>query len=108
MACGTVHSGPRQPRGELVMSVVQAGVAAACSAMPVATAETMLMCTPHPPPCSVRQAEQTHAKLRELEEEMLLQRQEYRKGITCCGCVSISWVSSSLPDHLRTWEMSLS
>ncbi len=54
------------------------------------------------------QAEQTHAKLRELEEEMLLQRQEYRKGVTCCGCFVVSWVSSSLPDHLRVWEMSVS
>lgn len=64
---------------------------------------------PDPLPAALcLQAEQTHAKLRELEEEMLLQRQEYRKGVTCCGCFVVSWVSSSLPDHLRTWEMSVS
>ena len=56
---------------------------------------------------SPEQAEETAAKLRELETEMLLRRQDSRHGLTCCGLV-LSRQSSSLPDHLRVWEMSLS
>lgn len=52
------------------------------------------------------QAEETAAKLRELETDMLLRRQESARGISCCGIV-LSREKDSLPDHLRVWEMTL-
>jgi hypothetical protein len=52
------------------------------------------------------QAEETAAKLRELEADMLLRRQEHRSGVSC-GCLVISWSKDHLPDHLRVWEMTL-
>jgi hypothetical protein len=55
---------------------------------------------------SPEQAEETAAKLRELETDMLLQRQGAVNGCFCCGLV-ISLADDSLPDHLRVWEMSL-
>ena len=58
---------------------------------------------PTPPPL---QAEETAAKLRELETDMLLRRQEHRSGVSC-GCLVISWSKDHLPDHLRVWEMTL-
>ena len=55
---------------------------------------------PPAPPCLVVQAEETAAKLRELEVDMLLRRQEHRSGVSCGGLV-ISWAKDHLPDHLR-------
>jgi len=55
---------------------------------------------------SPEQAEETTAKLRELETDMLLRRQEQESSLTCCGLV-ISLEKDSLPDHLRVWEMTL-
>jgi len=55
---------------------------------------------------SPEQAEETAAKLRELETDMLLRRQENARGITCCGFV-FSREKDTLPDHLRVWEMTL-
>lgn len=55
---------------------------------------------------SPEQAEETTAKLRELETDMLLRRQEEESSLTCCGLV-ISLEKDSLPDHLRVWEMTL-
>lgn len=55
-------------------------------------------------PCS--QAEETAAKLRELEADMLLRRQENRRGWSCCGFV-LTWAGDTLPDHLRVWEMTI-
>ena len=56
---------------------------------------------------SPEQAEETAAKLRELETDMLLGRQENLKGCSlCCGLV-LSRENDSLPDHLRVWEMTL-
>eukprot|EP00887_Chlorella_sp_A99_P002016 scaffold18.g2016.t1 len=56
---------------------------------------------------SPEQAEETAAKLRELETDMLLRRQDSRHGFVCCGLV-ISKQKNSLPDHLRVWEMTFS
>lgn len=55
---------------------------------------------------SPEQAEETAAKLRELETEMLLRRQEIARGITCCGLV-LTRKKDTIPDHLRVWEMTL-
>lgn len=55
---------------------------------------------------SPEQAEETAAKLRELETDMLLHRQGVVNGCFCCGFV-VSLADDSLPDHLRVWEMSL-
>ncbi len=55
---------------------------------------------------SPEQAEETAAKLRELETDMLLRRQEHVSGWTCCGLV-LSRENDTLPDHLRVWEMTL-
>jgi len=56
---------------------------------------------------SPEQAEETAVKLRELEHELMLTRQESARGrVMCCGFV-LSRQSSTLPDHLRVWEMSL-
>ena len=55
---------------------------------------------------SPEQAEETTAKLRELETDMLLQRQEDSRSISCCGLV-ISLKKDSIPEHLRVWEMTL-
>lgn len=56
---------------------------------------------------SPEQAEETAVKLRELEHELMLTRQESARGrVMCCGFV-VSRQSSTLPDHLRVWEMSL-
>ena len=55
---------------------------------------------------SPEQAEETTAKLRELETDMLLRRQEEENSFTCCGLV-ISLEKNSIPDHLRVWEMTL-
>ena len=57
-----------------------------------------------PPPFG--QAEETAAKLRELETDMLLRRQESRRGVSCCGLV-VTRASDTLPEHLRVWEMLL-
>lgn len=51
---------------------------------------------------SPEQAEETAAKLRELETDMLLRRQEHARGFICCGLV-ISKEKYSLPEHLRVW-----
>jgi hypothetical protein len=53
------------------------------------------------------QAEETAAKLRELESDMLLRRQESRRGCNLCGCFVITLASDTLPEHLRVWEMTL-
>lgn len=53
------------------------------------------------------QAEETAAKLRELEADMLLRRQENRRGWSCCGCFVLTWAGDTLPDHLRVWEMTI-
>jgi hypothetical protein len=55
---------------------------------------------------SPEQAEETTAKLRELETEMLLRRQEESNSFTFCGLV-VSLERNSIPDHLRVWEMTL-
>lgn len=55
---------------------------------------------------SPEQAEETTAKLRELETDMLLRRQEESSSWTFCGLV-ISLERNSIPDHLRVWEMTL-
>jgi hypothetical protein len=55
---------------------------------------------------SPEQAEETAAKLRELETDMLLRRQEHVNGWSCCGLV-LSRENDTLPDHLRVWEMTL-
>ncbi|KAH7616591.1 hypothetical protein Ndes2526B_g08681 [Nannochloris sp. 'desiccata'] len=55
---------------------------------------------------SPEQAEETAAKLRELETDMLLRRQEHVSGWACCGLV-LSRENDTLPDHLRVWEMTL-
>lgn len=55
---------------------------------------------------SPEQAEETAAKLRELETDMLLGRQDGARGWACCGLV-LSRENDSLPDHLRVWEMTL-
>ena len=55
---------------------------------------------------SPEQAEETAAKLRELETDMLLGRQENARGWACCGLM-LSRENDSLPDHLRVWEMTL-
>jgi hypothetical protein len=55
---------------------------------------------------SPEQAEETTAKLRELETDMLLRRQEESSSWTFCGLV-ISLEKNSIPDHLRVWEMTL-
>ena len=52
--------------------------------------------------CAV-QAEETAAKLRELETDMLVRRQQHSSSLVCC-CLAVSLVSDSLPDHLRVWE----
>ena len=51
-----------------------------------------------------QQAEETAAKLRELEADMLLSRQENRRGWSLCGCLVVTLASDTLPDHLRVWE----
>jgi hypothetical protein len=56
---------------------------------------------------SPEQAEETAAKLRELEADMLLRRQEDRRGCTLCGCLVLTLASDTLPEHLRVWEMTL-
>jgi hypothetical protein len=56
---------------------------------------------------SPEQAEETAAKLRELETDMLLRRQENRRGCTLCGCFVITLASDTLPEHLRVWEQLL-
>jgi hypothetical protein len=56
---------------------------------------------------SPEQAEEAAAKLRELETELMLKRQETAKGLLCCGLV-ITKEKHSLPEHLRVWEMTLS
>lgn len=56
---------------------------------------------------SPEQAEETAAKLRELEADMLLRRQENRRGWSCCGCFVLTWAGDTLPDHLRVWEMTI-
>ena len=58
------------------------------------------------PPPPFGQAEETAAKLRELETDMLLRRQESRRGVSCCGLV-VTRASDTLPEHLRVWEMLL-
>lgn len=55
---------------------------------------------------SPEQAEETAAKLKELEHELLLGRQESAKGCVCCGLV-LTRQSQTLPEHLRVWEMTL-
>lgn len=55
---------------------------------------------------SPEQAEETTAKLRELETEMLLRRQEESNSFTFCGLV-VSLERDTIPDHLRVWEMTL-
>lgn len=55
---------------------------------------------------SPEQAEETTARLRELESDMLLRRQEDWSSISCCGIV-ISLQRYCLPEHLRVWEMTL-
>lgn len=56
---------------------------------------------------SPEQAEETAAKLRELETDMLLDRQgPGSRGCACCGLL-VLFASDTLPDHLRVWEMSL-
>lgn len=55
---------------------------------------------------SPEQAEETTAKLRELETDMLLRRQEDNGSVSCCGLV-ISLKKDSIPEHLRVWEMTL-
>ena len=55
---------------------------------------------------SPEQAEETAAKLRELESDMLLRRQEHVNGWACCGLV-LTRENDTLPDHLRVWEMTL-
>jgi hypothetical protein len=55
---------------------------------------------------SPEQAEDTAARLRELETELLLHRQGAARGWLCCGVV-ISKEADSLPEHLRVWEMTL-
>ncbi|KAL4443742.1 hypothetical protein ABPG75_011479 [Micractinium tetrahymenae] len=55
---------------------------------------------------SPEQAEETAAKLRELELELMLRRQENRRGWPCC-CFMITLASDTLPDHLRVWESRL-
>ena len=55
---------------------------------------------------SPEQAEETAAKLRELETDMLLKRQEQVSGMRCCGLI-LARENDSLPDHLRVWEMTL-
>lgn len=57
-------------------------------------------------PCPAVQAEETAAKLRELEMELMLRRQENRRGWPCC-CFMITLASDTLPDHLRVWESRL-
>ena len=62
---------------------------------------------PTPQPCpQTPQAEETAAKLRELEADMLLRRQENRRGWSCCGFV-LTWAGDTLPEHLRVWEMTI-
>ena len=53
------------------------------------------------------QAEETAAKLRELESDMMLRRQENRRGWSLCGCFVVTLASDTLPDHLRVWESRL-
>ncbi len=55
---------------------------------------------------SPEQAEETTAKLRELETDMLLRRQEDTRSVSCCGLV-ISLKKDCIPEHLRVWEMTL-
>ena len=55
---------------------------------------------------SPEQAEETAARLRELETDMLVSRQANANGCGCCGLL-ISRQADSLPDHLRVWEMAL-
>ena len=57
---------------------------------------------PSPPP----QAEETAAKMAELEADMLLARQSHPVGWNCCGLV-ITRRTSQIPDYLRVWEMTL-
>lgn len=56
---------------------------------------------------SPEQAEETAAKLRELEADMLLSRQGNRRGVSLCGCLVLTLASDTLPEHLRVWEMTL-
>ena len=55
---------------------------------------------------SPEQAEETTAKLRELETELLLRRQEAVSSVSCFGLV-ISRKKDSIPEHLRVWEMTI-
>ena len=55
---------------------------------------------------SPEQAEETTAKLRELETDMLLRRQEDTRSVSCFGLV-ISLKKDCIPEHLRVWEMTL-
>ncbi|RMZ56408.1 hypothetical protein APUTEX25_004631, partial [Auxenochlorella protothecoides] len=55
---------------------------------------------------SPEQAEETAAKMSELEADMLLARQGAPRGWACCGLI-ITRRSTQIPDHLRVWEMNL-
>ncbi|KAK2075740.1 hypothetical protein QBZ16_001481 [Prototheca wickerhamii] len=55
---------------------------------------------------SPEQAEETAAKMAELEADMLLARQSHPVGWNCCGLI-ITRRTSQIPDYLRVWEMTL-
>ncbi|KAL6766562.1 hypothetical protein ACKKBG_A36530 [Auxenochlorella protothecoides x Auxenochlorella symbiontica] len=55
---------------------------------------------------SPEQAEETAAKMSELEADMLLARQGAPRGWACCGLI-VTRRSTQIPDHLRVWEMNL-
>lgn len=102
--------GEREGRGRAAAMHPSPRPASSCPAPLVLSSRHLHPPLPTHPPASsfLLQAEETAAKLRELETDMLLSRQEARRGgWTLCGCLVIQLASATLPDHLRVWEQNL-